>query len=73
MAKTVCDGGRVLVNDHQAKAGKELHEGDVLRVNLSSAILTCQILSIPTGNVRAAEASSLFEVISEEKIERDYL
>lgn len=71
VAKTVCDSGRVLVNNHTAKAGKELHEGDILRINLNSRILTCQVLSIPTGNVRAAEAPSLYKVISEEKIERD--
>ncbi len=72
VAKAVCDSGRVLVNDHKAKAGKELHEGDVLHMNLNSRILTCQILSIPTGNVRAAEASSLYRIISEEKVERGY-
>ncbi len=69
VAKAVCDGGRVWVNDHPAKAGKELHEGDVLRIDLKSKILTCQILSIPTGNIRAAEASSIYRVISEEKVE----
>jgi ribosomal 50S subunit-recycling heat shock protein len=69
IAKAVCDGGRVRVNDHPAKAGKELHEGDVLRIDLRSKILTCQILSIPTGNIRAAEASSLYKITSEEKVE----
>jgi ribosomal 50S subunit-recycling heat shock protein len=69
IAKAVCDSGRVRVNDHPAKAGKELHEGDVLRIDLKSSILTCQILSIPTGNIRAAEASSLYKIISEEKVE----
>jgi len=72
VAKTVCDSGRVLVNDHSAKASKEVHEGDVIRVSLKSKTLTCQILSLPTGNVRAAEASSLYKVIAqaeEEQIE----
>ena len=73
VAKAVCDSGRILVNDHPAKAGKELHEGDVLNVNLNSRILICKILSIPVGNVRATDASSLYEVISEETIERDNL
>jgi ribosomal 50S subunit-recycling heat shock protein len=72
IAKAVCDAGRVWVNDHQAKAGKEVSEGDILRVNLKSRILTCRVLSTPTGNVRAAEASVLYEVISEEEIEQDY-
>ena len=73
VAKAVCDSGRVLLNDHPARAGKEVHEGDILRVNLNSRTLTCKVLSIPTGNVRAADASSLYEVISEEIIERDSL
>lgn len=76
IAKAVCDSGKVLVNDHLAKAGKEVYEGDIIRVNLNSKVLTCQILSIPTGNIRAAEASSLYRVIAKaegEQIERDYL
>jgi ribosomal 50S subunit-recycling heat shock protein len=71
VAKAVCDGGHVWVNDHPAKAGKEVNEGDILKINLKSKILTCEILSTPTGNVRAAEASSLYKVISEEVLERD--
>ncbi|MBD3183789.1 RNA-binding S4 domain-containing protein [Candidatus Poribacteria bacterium] len=66
VAKAVCDSNHVLVNDQLAKAGKEVKEGDTLRIDLKSKILTCRILSIPTGNVRAADASSLYEIISEE-------
>ena len=69
VAKAVCDGDRILVNDHRAKAGKEVRAGDILRVSLNSGILTYQILSIPTGNVRAADASSLYKVVSEDRIE----
>ena len=72
VAKAICDSGRVLVNHHSAKAGKEVYEGDVIRVSLKSKTLTCQILSIPTGNVRTTEASSLYKVIAqaeEEQIE----
>jgi ribosomal 50S subunit-recycling heat shock protein len=68
IAKAVCDAGRVLLNDHPAKAGKTLHMGDILCIRLSDKKLTCQVLSIPTGSVRAAEASSLYRVISEEKL-----
>jgi len=75
VAKAICDSDRVLVNDHPARAGKEIDEGDILRINLpagvSSRILTCQVLSIPKGNVSAAEASSLYRVISDEKTRED--
>ena len=73
IAKAVCDSGRILINDQPAKAGKEVSEGDVLRIDLKSRILVCQVMSIPTGNVRTSEASSLYRIISEEKIEQDYL
>ncbi len=73
VAKAVCDSGRILVNDHSAKAGKEVHVDDVLSINLKSRILVCKILSIPAGNVRATDASSLYEVISEETIDQDNL
>jgi len=69
IAKAVCDDGRVEVNGHPAKAGREVHEGDVLRMNLRSTILTCRILAIPKGNVNANQAHTLYEIISEEKIE----
>ena len=71
VAKTVCDAGRVLVNDHPARAGKVVCEGDILCIHLPDRKLTCQVLSTRAGNIRAAEASSLYRVISEEKIERD--
>lgn len=73
VANAVCDADRVLINNQPAKAGKELHVGDILHINLSSKILTCKILSIPKGNIRASEASSLYEVISEEEAESDNL
>ncbi len=69
IAKAICDDGRVEVNGHIAKAGKEIHEGDILRLNLKSTILTCKILAIPKGNVNASQAHTLYEIVSEEKIE----
>ncbi|HGE69938.1 TPA: RNA-binding S4 domain-containing protein [Candidatus Poribacteria bacterium] len=69
IAKAICDDGRVKVNGYVAKAGKEVHEGDILRLNLKSTILTCRILTIPKGNVNANQAYTLYEIVSEEKIE----
>lgn len=65
LAKAACGSGKVLVNGHPAKAGKELHEGDILRIDFGSRVLTCEVLSIPKGNVSAGEASFLYKVISE--------
>jgi ribosomal 50S subunit-recycling heat shock protein len=46
-----------------------VHEGDILRLNLNSKILTCQILIIPKGNVSISEASSLYKITSEENVD----
>jgi len=69
VAKAVCDDDRVLVNDSPSKAGEEIHEGDIIRLRLKSKILTCQILTVPVRNVSVSEASSLYEILSEENIE----
>jgi len=69
VAKAVCDDDRVMVNDSPAKAGKEIHEGDIIRLKLKSKILTCQVLTIPLRNVSISEASSLYKILSEDNIE----
>jgi len=66
VAKAFCDDDRITVNNILAKAGKDVHEGDVIRLNLRSKILTCRILAVPNHNVSASEGSSLYEIISEE-------
>ncbi len=66
IAKAICDDERVFVNGQPAKAGKEVNQGDILRINLKTKILTCQIVSIPHGNVSVASAQSLYKIIEEE-------
>jgi len=65
IAKAICDGNRVMVNDHIAKAAKEVHEGDTIRLSMDSGILTFQVISIPNRSISIAEASSLYKVIPE--------
>lgn len=67
VAKEFCDKELVFVNGRPAKSAKEVHEGDIVRVNFSSKTLTFQILSIPRGNVSISEASTLYKTISEEQ------
>jgi len=71
VAKSICDDNRVTINGIPAKAGKDIHEGDVLCLNLRSKIITCQVLSIPSRNVSISEATSLYKIISEENIDHN--
>jgi len=72
VAKAICDDDRVMVNGNPAKAGKEIHEGDILRLNLRSKIITCQVLSIPLRNVSISEAPSLYKILSEENMDQNF-
>lgn len=65
IAKAICDSNRVMINDHIAKAGKEVHEGDIIRLSMDSGILTFQVISIPNRNISITSASSIYKVIPE--------
>ena len=72
VAKKVCDSSHVLVNNQQAKAGKELKAGDVLEINLGvRGVLTCEVLEIPKGGVRKEQATSLYRIISQTHPDED--
>jgi ribosomal 50S subunit-recycling heat shock protein len=57
--------GRVFVNSNPAKPAKQLKEGDIITIEYATRNLSVKITKIPTGNVSAQEASSLYEVINE--------
>ena len=62
LAKEICDGGKVKVNDHTAKAGTNIQEGDILEMSLGPRFKRVKILKIQE-TVPANEATSLYEEI----------
>lgn len=71
MAKATCDAGHVRVNDHVARAGRDLHIDDVVSVLLPHRILKFRIRSIPVRSPGKAEARELIEVLEDRKREFD--
>lgn len=63
VAKDVCSGGKVEINGKVAKAGSEVKVGDKLSIHFGDKVLEVTIKDIKE-NVRASEASSLYEVLS---------
>ena len=63
VANEVSDLGRVFVNENQAKPSKTLKEGDVIKIEYPNRIVIAKVLKIPTGNISAQEASTLYELI----------
>jgi ribosomal 50S subunit-recycling heat shock protein len=69
IAKEVCDHDRALVNGRVAKAGTEVKIGDTVFLNLGVKKLEIKIIEVK-DNVRADDAKNLYEIIKEEKVQR---
>ena len=65
VAQMACEHGRVFLNERTAKSSSEPKPGDKLHLELGSRALTVEIKTIPTGNVSAQDASTLYEVLEE--------
>ena len=63
VAKDVCSGGKVEINGKVAKAGSEVKVGYKLSIHFGDKVLEVTIKDVKE-NVRASEASSLYEVLS---------
>ncbi len=63
VAKDVCSGGKVEINGKVAKAGSEVKVGDKLSIHFGDKVLEVTIKDVKE-NIRASEASSLYEVLS---------
>ena len=63
VAKDVCSGGKVEINGKVAKAGSEVKVGDKLSIHFGDKVLEVTIKDV-IENVRASEASSLYEALS---------
>ena len=67
-AKELALQGRVWVNDRIAKPSTEIEIGDIIRLRFGYRILEVKVTDIQK-QVSKQNASLLFEVLSEEKIE----
>ena len=63
VANNISDLGRVFVNGNIAKPAKQLKTGDIISIEYANKTITAKVLEIPTGNVPAQLASTLYEII----------
>ncbi|NLO98316.1 MAG: RNA-binding S4 domain-containing protein [Peptococcaceae bacterium] len=68
VAKDVCDGQKVSVNNKIAKPSTEIKPGDIITIDMKNHILEVKVLATPP-NVKAEEAHTLFTVLKDEKKE----
>lgn len=62
LAKEVCEGGRVTINDKLVKAGANVKVGDIIEISIGTRITKVRVLDV-RENVRANEASQLYELL----------
>lgn len=66
VAKDICEGGKITLNGKIAKPSAEVKIGDIIIIEIGYRLLEVKILDV-SSNVRANEASSLYEVLRDER------
>lgn len=64
IAKSLCDEGRVRVNDAVARAAATIHPGDRVAIRLAERTLEVEILEVPERQASRAEAPRYYRVIA---------
>lgn len=65
VANELCDGGNVQLDGKTAKAASDVQVGQILTLRFGHKILTAKIESVPTGNISAQMAHTLYSLLSE--------
>lgn len=74
LAQEFCDAGLVKVNDLKAKSSREIKPDDEIEITRRRRILKIRVLQIPKSKqVSRAEAANLYEIISEESLDDDFV
>jgi ribosomal 50S subunit-recycling heat shock protein len=73
VAQELCDAGAVEVNGSVSKSSRAVREGDEITLRRRHRVTTVRVLSIPTTKqIARHEASSLYEVLRDEELAKDW-
>lgn len=70
LAKEVADKGRISINGKQAKSSSTVKAGDELFIQFGQKLVTIRIDKLQE-NVRKEEATELYTVVKEEKVQQE--
>ena len=68
IAKEICDGGKVTINNRPAKASSEVKAGDRLEIGFGQRQLIAEVLEVKE-TVRADEAKNMYNLLSGTEID----
>ncbi|QOR68759.1 RNA-binding S4 domain-containing protein [Cytobacillus suaedae] len=72
LAKEVADQGRILINGDQAKASSNVKIGDTLTIRFGQKLVTARVTDLKE-TTKKEDASELYEILKEERIEDSQL
>ena len=74
LAQKLCDAARVSINGNTAKSSHAVKVGDEISIRRRQTRTTVRVLVVPTARQTSRqEASTLYEVVSEESLDEDEL
>jgi ribosomal 50S subunit-recycling heat shock protein len=73
LAKEMCDKKLVQVNDHIAKAGRDIEEGNTITVKFPNRLLKVQVEQVPQRAISKQDASGLYTILEDIREEEDDL
>lgn len=66
VAKEVCEGGRVSINDKIAKPSTVVKEGDIIEIQFANRSLKARIINI-VEHVKKENAKEMYEILEGEE------
>lgn len=69
VAKQMCDGGFVFINDRKASASANIRVGDVITIYFKLKKVSYKVLEVPEKIVSREKSQFLYEILSEEYYE----
>jgi ribosomal 50S subunit-recycling heat shock protein len=62
LAKEGCDRGRVSVDGREAKAGKEIGPGMVIRLETTRGVLEIEVVGLPQRNYKRKDGEVFYKI-----------
>jgi ribosomal 50S subunit-recycling heat shock protein len=66
-AKQACEHGAVTIAGRAVKAGRQVEEGQRIRIAYPHRFLEVEVLAIPKGGVRKSDRDAYYRVIEEQE------
>ncbi|MGC8821746.1 MAG: RNA-binding S4 domain-containing protein [Desulfurella sp.] len=70
LAKQMCDGGFVFLNDSKAKAQSNVKVNDIITIYFPSKKVVYKVLGLPEKAINKSQSALLYDILSEEFYEK---